>query len=79
MDEVTQEKEATEHSDDVKNQFKAESLLVDVHTYLDDPLMPTLEDNAEPQDELKKITQALDDESWVEAMKEELLSFEVLT
>ncbi|GJV16536.1 putative ribonuclease H-like domain-containing protein [Tanacetum coccineum] len=36
--------------------------------------------NMEPSTilELKKVTQALDDESWVEAMKEELLQFKLL-
>ncbi|GKC26935.1 putative ribonuclease H-like domain-containing protein [Tanacetum coccineum] len=120
MDAVNHEKEATEHSDDVKNQFKAEynkhlfegldtrtsstnsfntvnnsiytastSLPVDVHNYPDDLFMPNLKDTAEPQEadfnnmepsivEPKKVTQALDDESWVEAMQEELLQFKLL-
>ncbi|GKD98897.1 putative ribonuclease H-like domain-containing protein, partial [Tanacetum coccineum] len=174
MDDVNQEKEATEHSDDAKNYTNSfntvnnpiytasassgpplvsfdGSLPVDVHTYPDDPLMPNLEDTAEPQgtgifgrayddDDFYnspfddqdvgvevdfnnmepsitvspipktrihsihpkaqiigdpksavqtrrmtkqnetglKITQALDDESWVEAMQEELLQFKLL-
>ncbi|GJR48815.1 putative ribonuclease H-like domain-containing protein [Tanacetum coccineum] len=161
------EKEATEHSYDVKNQFEAEcnkhlfqgldtrtsstnsfntvntlvntasasrtfypvgpssgpplisfdgSLPIDVHEYPDTPLMPNLDDTAEPQGTsifdnayddddfynspfvdqgvgaevdfnnmepsivLSPIptTRALDDESWVEAIQEELLQFKLL-
>ncbi|GJU88210.1 putative ribonuclease H-like domain-containing protein [Tanacetum coccineum] len=159
MNDVNQEKEATKHSDDAKNQFEEVcdkylfegldtrtsstnsfnttnnpicttsasrgpplvsfdgSLPVDVHTYPDDPLMPNLEDTVEPQgtsifgrayddddfynspfddknmgaeadfnnmepsivvNEPKNITRALEDESWVEAMQEELLQFKLL-
>ncbi|GJR49891.1 putative ribonuclease H-like domain-containing protein [Tanacetum coccineum] len=48
---------------------------------LHDPLMPDLEDTAEVPNycifEPTKIAQALDDESWVEAMQEELLQFKI--
>ncbi|GJY90781.1 putative ribonuclease H-like domain-containing protein [Tanacetum coccineum] len=64
---MNQEKDATEHSDDVRKQFEAEtfypagpssepplvsfdrSLPINVHDYPDTPLMPNLEDTAEPQ------------------------------
>ncbi|GKC73314.1 putative reverse transcriptase domain-containing protein, partial [Tanacetum coccineum] len=47
-----------------------------------DPLMPDLEDTAEVPNTVifgkpTKIAQALDDESWVEAMQEELLKFKI--
>ncbi|GJT02469.1 copia protein [Tanacetum coccineum] len=48
-----------------------------------DPLMPDLEDTAEVQNtwhllaEPTKTAQALDDESWVKAMQEELLQFKI--
>ncbi|GKD20692.1 putative ribonuclease H-like domain-containing protein [Tanacetum coccineum] len=45
-----------------------------VGSFPDDHLMPDLEDTAE---EPTKIAQALDDESWVEAMQEELLQFKI--
>ncbi|GJS69707.1 putative ribonuclease H-like domain-containing protein [Tanacetum coccineum] len=44
-------------------------------SFPDDPLMPDLEDTAEQ--EPTKIAQALDDQSWVEAMQEELLQFKI--
>ncbi|GJR23315.1 putative ribonuclease H-like domain-containing protein [Tanacetum coccineum] len=46
------------------------SFPLNVNDLPDDPLMPDLEDTA-------KISQALDDESWVEAMQEELLQFKI--
>ncbi|GJU20019.1 putative ribonuclease H-like domain-containing protein [Tanacetum coccineum] len=51
------------------------SSFLDVNNFLDEPLMPDLEDTAEQ--EPTKIAQALDDESWVEAMQEELLQFKI--
>ncbi|GJU20016.1 putative ribonuclease H-like domain-containing protein [Tanacetum coccineum] len=79
------------------------SSFLDVNNFLDEPLMPDLEDTAEVQNtgifgnalddkdldtynspllikllqEPTKIAQALDDESWVEAMQEELLQFKI--
>ncbi|GKD16929.1 putative ribonuclease H-like domain-containing protein, partial [Tanacetum coccineum] len=50
------------------------SFPLNVNDLPDDPLMPDLEDTAE---EPTKIAQALDDESWVEAMQEELLQFKI--
>ncbi|GJX01435.1 putative ribonuclease H-like domain-containing protein [Tanacetum coccineum] len=50
------------------------SFPLDVNDFPDEPLMPNLEDTAE---EPTKIAQALDDESWVEAMQEELLQFKI--
>ncbi|GKA29724.1 putative ribonuclease H-like domain-containing protein [Tanacetum coccineum] len=44
-------------------------------SFLDDPLIPDLEDIVEQ--EPTKIDQALDDESWVEAMQEELVQFKI--
>ncbi|GJR56634.1 putative ribonuclease H-like domain-containing protein [Tanacetum coccineum] len=47
--------------------------------YPTDPLMPDLEDTADLQDtaEPKKVIQALQDPSWIEAMQEELLQFKL--
>ncbi|GJS16397.1 putative ribonuclease H-like domain-containing protein [Tanacetum coccineum] len=50
------------------------SFPLNVNDLPDDHLMPDLEDTAE---EPTKIAQALDDESWVEAMQEELLQFKI--
>ncbi|GKC36776.1 hypothetical protein Tco_1049160 [Tanacetum coccineum] len=50
------------------------SFPLNVNDLPDDPLMPDLEDTVE---EPIKITQALDDESWVETMQEELLQFKI--
>ncbi|GJU31471.1 hypothetical protein Tco_1175060 [Tanacetum coccineum] len=50
------------------------SFPLNVNNLLDDPLMPDLEDTAE---EPTKIAQALNDESWVKAMQEELLQFKI--
>ncbi|GJU76853.1 putative ribonuclease H-like domain-containing protein [Tanacetum coccineum] len=51
------------------------SFPLDVNDPLNDPLMPDLEDIAKY--EPTKIAQALDDESWVEVMQEELLQFKI--
>ncbi|GJX66145.1 putative ribonuclease H-like domain-containing protein [Tanacetum coccineum] len=81
---MDQEKEASEQSDAVRKDTPVTAtsaprtsndvgpLFVPLGGYdlPDDPLMPDLEDTAE---EPTKITQALDDESWVKAMQEELL------
>ncbi|GJT36614.1 putative ribonuclease H-like domain-containing protein [Tanacetum coccineum] len=51
------------------------SFPLNVNDLPDDLLMPDLEDTA--VQEPTKITQALDDESWVEAMQKELLRFKI--
>ncbi|GKC89291.1 retrovirus-related pol polyprotein from transposon TNT 1-94 [Tanacetum coccineum] len=51
------------------------SFPLDVNDFPDEPLMPDLEDTTEQ--EPTKIAQAFDDESWVEAMQEELLQFKI--
>ncbi|GKA64799.1 putative ribonuclease H-like domain-containing protein, partial [Tanacetum coccineum] len=49
------------------------SFPLNVNDLPNDPLMPNLEDTVEPT----KIAQALDDESWVEAIQEELHQFKI--
>ncbi|GKC94979.1 hypothetical protein Tco_1160421 [Tanacetum coccineum] len=53
---------------------RGRSFPLNINDLPDDPLMPDLENTAE---EPTKIAQALDDESWVEAMQEELLQFKI--
>nr|GEY99467.1 putative ribonuclease H-like domain-containing protein [Tanacetum cinerariifolium] len=49
----------------------------DEPSYPDDPSMPHLEDIFATLMEPKKISQALEDESWVDVMQEELLQFQI--